>query len=115
VSSTQVRIPIGDGQSGTSNYLIAEIDANDALELASSGIDGRLEEASRSLSAALDDIRPVIETIMTKLQTAARPPKEIQVEFGLKFGGELGLIFTKGTAEASFNVTMTWAPENPPS
>ncbi|WP_405084907.1 CU044_2847 family protein [Microbispora sp. NBC_01389] len=89
------------------------MDADDALELAS--LDGRLEEASRSLSAALDDISPALETIMTKLQAATRQPKEIQVEFGLKFGGELGLIFTKGTAEASFNVTMTWAPQNPAS
>ncbi|WP_432863481.1 CU044_2847 family protein [Microbispora rosea] len=115
MSSIQVRIPIRDGQSGINNYLIAEMDTNDALELASSGIDGRLEEASRSLSAALDGIRPALETIITKLQTATRQPKEIQVEFGLKFGGELGLIFTKGTAEASFNVTMTWAPQNPAS
>jgi hypothetical protein len=44
-----------------------------------------------------------------RLRSATHSPDEIEIEAGLKVGGETGLVFTKGTAEANFVVRMTWA------
>jgi hypothetical protein len=38
----------------------------------------------------------------------ARSPDECGVEFGLKLGGETGVIVAKGTAEVNFLVKLTW-------
>jgi len=43
------------------------------------------------------------------------PPGEMTVEFGVKMGGETGVIIAKGAAEVNFKVTMSWRagkPEN---
>jgi hypothetical protein len=37
-------------------------------------------------------------------------PGETTVQFGLKMGGETGMIIAKGTAEVNFAVTMSWKP-----
>jgi Trypsin-co-occurring domain 1 len=39
-------------------------------------------------------------------------PEEAQVEFGLKIGGETGVIVAKGAAEVNFVVRMTWKTDN---
>jgi hypothetical protein len=38
-------------------------------------------------------------------------PDQTVVEFGLKVGGETGMIIAKGTAEVNFKVTMSWGHE----
>ena len=35
-------------------------------------------------------------------------PDEAEVEFGLKMGGETGVIIAKGTAEVNFVIRMSW-------
>ena len=42
-------------------------------------------------------------------------PAEAEVEFGLKIGGETGVIVAKGTAEVNFVVRMTWKASEPGS
>lgn len=51
--------------------------------------------------------------ILNKLRTTARSPDEIELEFGLKVGGETGLIFAKGSAETTFHVRLTWQRPDP--
>jgi len=35
-------------------------------------------------------------------------PDEMEIEFGLKVGGESGVIIAKGTAEVNFAVRVLW-------
>ena len=37
--------------------------------------------------------------------------EELTVEFGVKLGGETGIILAKGTAEVNLKITMTWDRE----
>jgi hypothetical protein len=109
MDALRVRIPVGDAD-GEDRFIEAEIEPGPGITLASSG--GKLTEAPWTLAEAFDRIGPAIEIILGKLRTQLKAPKEIEVEFGLTLGGELGVIFTKGTAEASFTVRATWSDES---
>ena len=62
--------------------------------------------AARSLSASLEQLEPVLRTVKDKLVASA--PEHFTVEFGVKLGGETGIILAKGTAEVNLKITMTW-------
>src|SRR5579859_1723097 len=65
--------------------------------------------ASRSLAASLEQLEPVLRTVRDKLVASA--PEHLTVEFGVKLGGETGIILAKGTAEVNLKITMTWDRE----
>jgi hypothetical protein len=66
--------------------------------------------AARSLSASLEQLEPLLRTVKDKLVAAA--PEHFTVEFGVKLGGETGIIVAKGTAEVNLKITMTWGSES---
>jgi Trypsin-co-occurring domain 1 len=47
-----------------------------------------------------------LKTVKDKLVASA--PEHFTVEFGVKLGGEAGIIWAKGTAEVNLKITMTW-------
>jgi hypothetical protein len=91
-------------------HLVAEVDPVDleAVELVADDDGGRMAKAAGSLAEAFDKLEPAIGMIVSRLRSATRRPDEISVDFGLKLGGETGLIFAKGTAEANLTVSVTW-------
>lgn len=55
------------------------------------------------------------EETLAKLKPSLHLPKELSpdetaIEFGLKIGGETGVIIANGTAEVNFTVRMSWKP-----
>ncbi|MEV7372993.1 CU044_2847 family protein [Streptomyces sp. NPDC090301] len=74
------------------------------LELAAGGdVVGR---ARVSLSQALDQVRPVLARVVETTRDLG--PEEVEIEFGLKMGGETGVIIAKGTAEVNFAIRLVW-------
>jgi hypothetical protein len=105
---------MGDGQllamaldSDGSDTAVFEVDgglADTDLELAAGGdVVGR---ARVSLSEALDQVRPVLARVVGATRDLG--PDEVEIQFGLKMGGETGVIIAKGTAEVNFAVRMVW-------
>jgi Trypsin-co-occurring domain 1 len=101
-----LKVPLDDR---SEEYIEVEVDRRDlaGVELASAD-DDRTARAPFSLAASLSRIMPAVNTILTRFRTAEHAPDEISMELGLTFGGETGLIFTKGTVEANFAVTVVW-------
>src|SRR6185312_14605046 len=60
--------------------------------------------------SSLEQLEPILRTVKDKLIAAA--PEHFTVEFGVKLGGETGIILTKGTAEVNLKITMTWDRES---
>lgn len=100
-------MPLDDGDGA---QLVAEVDLVDLakVELVADDGEGRLVKATGTLSQAFDRLEPALGMIVSKLRHAARQPDEIKVDFGLKLGGETGLIFAKGTAEANLTISVSW-------
>ena len=103
-----VQVPVGDGEDGT--VVLVEADREEipgGLTLAAPEPGQAAARAGRSLSASLEQIEPVLRTVKDKL--VASGPEQFTVEFGVKLGGETGLILAKGTAEVNLKITMTWS------
>ncbi len=103
-----VQVPVEDAEGVP--VLLVESDREDVpggLTLAAAPEPGRAAaRAARSLSASLEQLEPVLRTVKEKLVASA--PEHFTVEFGVKLGGESGIILAKGTAEVNLKITMTW-------
>jgi len=99
-------------QADSDNILIFEVDSGEVsgdLVLASPGPGQVAARAQVTLEEALGKLKPPLQKIMHLLREMA--PDETEVEFGLKIGGETGMIIAKGTAEVNFTVRMSWKSE----
>lgn len=61
----------------------------------------KFKEAMRIIPSVTDDIHAAI----IEKQILA---SEIQVEFGFKFGVDMGVIIAKSSAEANFKISVKW-------
>src|SRR3954469_1392891 len=96
-----LEVPTEDG----AGSLLLEADKPDipgGLVLASSPGEAAAK-AGRSLAESLERLEPVLRTVKDKL--AASAPEAFEVKFGVKLGGETGIILAKGTAEVNFEIT----------
>jgi hypothetical protein len=106
-----LKVPVGNDQDG---FVEVEVSRAELVGLSDSGVvlasdDGsRFEAATFSLSSAMDRVMPAVRVILGRLRTGTGSPDEVTVELGLQIGGEAGVFFAKGTAEATVAVTMTW-------
>ncbi|MBS4096279.1 MAG: hypothetical protein KGZ83_05510 [Sulfuricella sp.] len=66
------------------------------------------QQITRELSEVLPAVRGIASSLLESLEGLARKPDTVSVEFGLKIGGEVGVILTKGTAEANFKLSLSW-------
>jgi hypothetical protein len=108
VATLLLRVPVD--QAGT-EFVEVEVDRRDVVgpvELVSDQAARDVAVAPYSLASSLDRVMPALTTIVDRFRTARLAPDEIAVNLGLKVGGETGLVFAKGSAEATFTATLTW-------
>lgn len=89
--------------------LVVEVDRSevwDGLVLASAEPGKVADRAQVTLEETLEKIKPSLAKVVHLLKEVS--PDETAVEFGLKIGGETGMIIAKGTAEVNFIVRMSW-------
>jgi hypothetical protein len=95
---------------GTDLLVVEVDDADGGLVLASApGPSGGIARAQVTLEDALHKLKPSLQKIAHLLKDLS--PREAEVQFGLKIGGETGVIIAKGTAEVNFIVRMSWRGE----
>lgn len=105
--SVLVNVPVdGDGGFVLVEADRADVPSDEGLTLATPEPGKAVATASTTLSESLERIKPVVNAVKDKLEAAA--PDHLTVEFGIKLGGETGVILAKGTAEVNFAITMTW-------
>lgn len=97
-------VPLADG----SEVLVAvdRREVPDDLVLAGAGAQQIAARATETLEQLLAKVTPTVRAVADWVRTHS--PDECGVQFGLKLGGETGVIVAKGTAEVNFTVTLTW-------
>ena len=103
-----MQVPLDDGGDGSAVVLV-EADSDDipgGLALASLEPGQAAARATRSLAASLEQLESMLRVVKEKLVAAG--PEHFTVEFGVKLGGETGMIVAKGTAEVNLKITMAW-------
>jgi Trypsin-co-occurring domain 1 len=99
-------------EADSEDVLVVEVDRNevsDDLVLASPDPGKVVARAQLSLEEALTKLKPSLQKVVHLLKDLS--PDETVIEFGLKMGGETGVILAKGTAEVNFAVRMSWKQE----
>ncbi len=96
-------------EEGSDDVVVFEVDHSaiaEDLVLASREPGMIVVRTRTTLEEALANLKPSLGKIVEVLHGMA--PDEMEVEFGLKMGGETGVIVAKGTAEVNFRVTLCW-------
>jgi len=65
-------------------------------------------QAKQSFEEALEKVKPVASTIISKLRDLNTPADEVEVKFGLKLTADAGAIFTSVGGEVSYEITLKW-------
>lgn len=66
--------------------------------------------ATKKFDKALDDVKPVLATVVSKLKDVS--PDETEVKFGLKLAANAGVVFTSLGSELTFEITVKWKQES---
>jgi hypothetical protein len=103
-----VKVPLGDG---SGDFVVAEVDdttlRTDQVSLAARQPE-KLIEVADTLQASFDRTIGAVSDLLVRVRSMPNAPEQAQIQFGLKLGGEAGLIFARGTAEVNFQVTLSW-------
>jgi hypothetical protein len=102
----QLAVPLGGGSDDMVMFEVDRRDVPDSLVLASDDGAQTADRALITLEEALSKLKPSLRKVIEMLKDLS--PTETSVDFGLKIGGEYGMILAKGTAEVNFAVHMTW-------
>lgn len=102
-----IKMPAGDDGD---DFLVVEViedQPHGGLSLAAPPSPGRtLARAQVSLEEAMTRLKPSLQTVTRTLRDLS--PAKAEVEFGIKIGGETGVILAKGTTDVNFVIRLTW-------
>lgn len=99
-----VRFTLADG-----NEIVAEVDDPETRgAIRAGGLQDVVDETRRNFDDAMKKIHSATESAITNLRNLSLQPDAIDMEFGFNLSAEFGAIIAKGTAEATYKVTLHW-------
>jgi hypothetical protein len=102
-------VPVSSGGDDVVVFEVENSEVYGDLVLVSDEPEKMADRARISLEEGLAKLKPSLIKLRHMLKELS--PDETEVEFGLKIGGESGVIIAKGTAEVNFTIRMSWKPE----
>ena len=66
------------------------------------------ERAGQTFEAALEKVKPMAATVVSRLRELAQSPDEIHVEFGIKLSASAGAVLASAGVEGNYKVTVVW-------
>ncbi len=70
--------------------------------------EGFIRKANKTFQDSLSVIKPIAETIKSKVDELQDKPKEIEVEFGLKMNGKFGVTVANTGVEGNLKIVLKW-------
>lgn len=71
------------------------------------GVD--VSTVTKTFDDALNEIKPVIATVVSKLKDIT--PDETEIKFGIKLTANAGIVFSSLGSELTFEITVKWNKE----
>ncbi len=56
-------------------------------------------------------IQNVSRNVLSSIESLVKRPSEVEVQFGIKLGGEAGVFVAKASTEANFSIKLKWVEE----
>jgi hypothetical protein len=76
----------------------------------------RAKDQTPKLGDAVDHVLPAVREVANRIRDLELRPDEIQLEVGVKFVGEAGVVIARASAEANLVIKLKWltgAPTKP--
>jgi len=70
--------------------------------------DAKPSKAEQRFNEAIDTLRNVSDALISKAHDIANTPDEFEVELGLTFKAETGVVIAKASTEGNLKVKMKW-------
>lgn len=97
-----------ESASGDKVYIEVSVPPTGGQQLAAADAAGLIGKATQSLEEALKPVPEAMKTVFDAITKSQFAPKELEVEFGLKFTADAGVVIGKIGSEASLNIKATW-------
>jgi hypothetical protein len=89
--------------------IMVEVDEPDTGgAIRAGGIQDRSNALPRNFDEAMKQIHTATESAINNLLSLSLRPDSIDMEFGFNLTAEFGAVIAKGTAEATYKVTLRW-------
>ncbi|BAY87688.1 hypothetical protein NIES267_72120 (plasmid) [Calothrix parasitica NIES-267] len=98
-----IEFPLDDGDS-----VLIEVDEAASTDDRISIGEQVSQTAQQSFESALEKVKPVADTIMSKVRNLNDPADEVEVQFGIKMSAELGAVIASGNAEVNYQINLKW-------
>lgn len=66
------------------------------------------EKSNRAVDSAMNTVKNMAQRVHSTVQRIENRPNNVEVEFGIKFDAEIGVIVAKARGEASMVVKLRW-------
>jgi hypothetical protein len=66
------------------------------------------KDVPKTMDEAIERVKPLVDLIFEKLSKVSVPPKEIELNLGLKLSGRVGIFVAESSGEAAFNLKLKW-------
>lgn len=96
-------------EDGTTFLVEVEDPESESIERVSVLPGQTVVKAQQTFEKALDTIKPVAATIISKLKEIKTPADEVQVKFGIKLTADAGAVFTSIGGEVNYEITLKWS------
>jgi hypothetical protein len=111
VNKKLVKFKLEDGSSVVFETDMPEENTNNGATPISKGSRHETQQADERFESVAKRIRPAAQLVLDSLREL-NSPKEISLEFGLKFSAKTGVIVASADSEVNFKVHVKWVNDN---
>ncbi len=65
-------------------------------------------KAQQSFTEALEKVKPIAATLISKVRSMNDPADEVEVKFGVKMTAASGAIIAAASVEGNYEITLKW-------
>lgn len=89
--------------------IMVEVDEPDTSgAIRAGGVQDKSDKLPRNFDEAMKQIHSATESAIQNLISLSLRPNSIDMEFGFNLTAQFGAVIAKGTAEATYKVTLRW-------
>jgi Trypsin-co-occurring domain 1 len=67
-----------------------------------------VDKSDKAISKSMEVIQGMSQRVNSAITNMNNRPQRVEIEFGIKFDGEVGIVIAKASMEASLNVRLAW-------
>jgi hypothetical protein len=98
-----IEIPMEDGTS-----IVMEVDESQSGVQRVARPGEIVARASQTFETAMDNLKSIAGVVIGKVRALKESPDEVNVEFGIKFNGNVGVVIASVDSEATLKVSLKW-------